>query len=92
MRATGSATCNWILYSRSKKGYYILADSDHQVSGEGGGAVSLNRALRIRVAGLQDNFSWSNGPQSYLKSKEGPLASPEPLSGPISANAIKPFT
>ena len=58
----------------------------------GEGAVSLNRALRIRVAGLQDNFSWSNGPQSYLKSKEGPLASPEPLSGPISANAIKPFT
>ena len=90
----GSATCNWILYSRSKKGYYTLADSDHQVSGEGGGggAVWLKRALRIRVAGLEDNFSWSNGPQSYLKCKEGPLASPEPLSGPRSANAIKPFT
>ena len=37
----GSATCNWILYSRSKKGYYTLADSDHQVSGEGGGGRCL---------------------------------------------------
>ena len=27
----------WILYSSSKEGYYILADSDHQVSEAGGG-------------------------------------------------------
>ena len=52
----------------------------------------LNQTIRIRVAGLQDNFSSHYGPQSSLKNKEGALTSPEPLSGPRSANAIKPFT
>ena len=51
----------------------------------GGGAVWLNQTLKIRVAGLKDNFSWLNGPQSCLKNKEAPQASPEPLSGPRSA-------
>ena len=61
--------------------------------GEGGGGVfGLNQTLRIRVAGLEDNFSSHHGPQSCLKNKEGALASPEPLSGPRSANAIKPLT
>ena len=85
----------WILYSSSKEGYYILADSDHQVSeaeGGGGGCFGLNQTLRIRVAGLEDNFSWPYGPHSCLKNKQGALASPEPLSGLRSANAIKPFT
>ena len=88
---------HWILYSSSKEGYYILADSDHQVSeagggGGGGGGLGLNQTLRIRVAGLEDNFSWPYGPHSCLKNKQGALASPEPLSGLRSANAIKPFT
>ena len=52
----------------------------------------LNQTLRIRVTGLEDNFSSPYGPQSCLKNKKGALASPEPLSGPRSANAIKPFT
>ena len=60
--------------------------------GGGGGVFGLNQTLRIRVAGLQDNFSLHYGPQSCLKNKEGALTSPEPLSGPRSANAIKPFT
>ena len=52
----------------------------------------LNQTLRIRVAGLEDNFPWPYGPQSCLENKEGALASLEPLSGPRSANAIKTFT
>ena len=32
---------HWILYSSSKEGYYILADSDHQVSEAGGGGVGV---------------------------------------------------
>ena len=48
--------------------------------------------VRIRVAGLENNFSWPYGPHLCLKNKEGTLASPEPLSGLRSANAIKPFT
>ena len=58
----------------------------------GGGCLGLNQTLRIRVAGLEDNFSWPYGPHLCLKNKEGALASPEPLSGLRSANAIKPFT
>ena len=58
----------------------------------GGGVFGLNQTLRIRVAGLQDNFSSHYGPQSCLKNKEGALTSPEPLSEPRSAIAIKPFT
>ena len=46
----------------------------------------LIQTLRIRVAGLEDNFSWPYVPQSCLKNKEGAL------SGPRSANAIKPLT
>ena len=75
--------------------YIIIADSDHQESvcgGGGEGVFSLNQTLRIRVADLEDNFSWPYGPQSCLKNKEGALSSPEPLSSPRSANAIKPFT
>ena len=84
---------HWILYSSSKEGYYILADSDHQVSeAGGGGCLGLNQTLRIRIAGLEDNFSWPYGPHSCLKNKQGALASPEPLFGLRSANAIKPFT
>ena len=45
----------------------------------GGGVFGLNQTLRIRVAGLQDNFSSHYGPQSCLKNKEGALTSPEPL-------------
>ena len=70
-------------------------DSDHQESGGvggGGGVFGLNQTLRIRVAGLEDNFPWSYGPQSCLENKEGALASLEPLFGRRSANAIKPFT
>ena len=52
----------------------------------------LNQTLRISVAGLEDNFSWPYVLQSCLNNKEGTLASPKPLSGPRSANAIKPFT
>ena len=64
-------------------------DSDHQESGGvggGGGGFGLIQTLRIRVAGLEDNFSWPYVPQSCLKNKEGAL------SGPRSANAIKPLT
>ena len=32
---------------------------------------------------LQDNFSWSNGRQSFLENKEGALASDEPLYEPF---------
>ena len=32
----GKCYMHWILYSSSKEGYYILADSDHQVSEAGG--------------------------------------------------------
>ena len=66
----------------------ILVDSDHQESGGvgGGGVFGLIQTLRIRVAGLEDNFSWPYVPQSCLKNKEGAL------SGPRSANAIKPLT
>ena len=60
--------------------------------GGGCGCLGLNQTLRIRVAGLEDNFSWPYGPHSYLKNKQGALASPEPLFGLRSANAIKPFT
>ena len=60
--------------------------------GGGGGVFGLNQTLRIRVAGLEDNFSWPYVPQSCLKNKEGALASPEFLSGPRSANGIKPLT
>ena len=58
----------------------------------GRGVFGLNQTLRIRAAGLEDNFPWPYRPQSRLKNKEGALASPEPLSGPRSANAIKPLT
>ena len=33
----GKCYMRWILYSSSKEGYYILTDSDHQVSEAGGG-------------------------------------------------------
>ena len=62
------------------------------MGGGGAGVFGLNQTLRIRVAGLEDNFSWPYGPQSCLKNKEGALASPESLSGPRSANAIKSFS
>ena len=62
------------------------------MGGGGGGVFGLNQTLRIRVAGLEDNFPWPYGPQSCLENKEGALASLEPLSGPRSANAIKTFT
>ena len=58
----------------------------------GGGGFGLIQTLRIRVAGLEDNFPWPYVPQSCLKNKERALASPEPLSGPRSANTIKPLT
>ena len=60
--------------------------------GGGGGVFGLIQTLRIRVAGLEDNFSWPYVPHSCLKNKEGVLASPELLSGPRSANGIKPLT
>ena len=72
---------------------YISGFRSSSKLGEGGGGVfGLNQTLRIRVAGLQDNFSSHYGPQSCLANKEGALTSPDPLSGPRSAIAIKPFT
>ena len=59
--------------------------SSRKCVGGRGGVFGLNQTLRIRVAGLEDNFSWPYGPQSCLKNKEGALASPEPLSSPRSA-------
>ena len=57
-----------------------------------GGGGCLAQQDPANKGSLEDNFSWPNGPQSCLENKEGALASEEPLSGPRSANAIKPFT